>query len=334
MKIFISHSSKNKDIGNCFVKLLRGIGISENEIIFTSNKAYGIPVGQNIFNWLKSQIIEKPFVIYLLSNEYYKSVACLNEMGAAWIIENEHLAIFTQDFKIESMEFQNGAIDPRELGCFVDDEEGMHSLIQVLSKHFKTSESRILINQQVKEFISCVAAYKDKPKATTESRNAMHKAESETKIDFFDSLTELSEAYKEEKRNAEVLRKQNKPSNIFQIFCDSLKNGKLSDEEIILIYYVIENSRYKLKIGWQMDDEIRNIRDWEEVNEIQNLLSNKYESVTRKLQLRNFVFVSAETSSGNPKEIQFWEDIAENFLNFPDVLMEIIKNTVAKYDAN
>ena len=67
MKIFISHSSKNYFYGDKLVDLLRNVGIKENEIIYTSNTAYGIPVAQNIFNWLKSQITEKPFVIYLLS---------------------------------------------------------------------------------------------------------------------------------------------------------------------------------------------------------------------------------------------------------------------------
>ena len=67
MKIFISHTSKNKDYGNLLVDLLRNIGVKDIEIIFTSNIAFGIPVGKNIFNWLKSQIEEKPFVIYLLS---------------------------------------------------------------------------------------------------------------------------------------------------------------------------------------------------------------------------------------------------------------------------
>src|SRR5690606_19764724 len=90
MKIFISHSSRNKNYGNALVDLLIGVGISGDKIIFTSNDAYGIPTGQNIFTWLKSEINEKPYVIYLLSPEYYSSVACLNEMGAAWIVENEH----------------------------------------------------------------------------------------------------------------------------------------------------------------------------------------------------------------------------------------------------
>lgn len=64
MKIFISHSSKNKDYGNHLVQLLRVLGIKENEIKFTSNVAFGIPVAKNIFNWLKPQIEDKPFVIY------------------------------------------------------------------------------------------------------------------------------------------------------------------------------------------------------------------------------------------------------------------------------
>mgnify|MGYP001048783692 CR=1 FL=1 len=59
MKIFISHSSRNKFYGEKLVDLLKSVGVKENEIIFTSNAAYGIPVGQNIFNWLKSQITEK-----------------------------------------------------------------------------------------------------------------------------------------------------------------------------------------------------------------------------------------------------------------------------------
>ncbi len=48
---------------------------------------------ENIFKWLKGRISEKPFVIYLLSPEYFSSVACLNEMGAAWVVENQHVAI-------------------------------------------------------------------------------------------------------------------------------------------------------------------------------------------------------------------------------------------------
>ena len=168
MKIFITHSSKNKDYGNHLVELLRGVGVKENEIIFTSNVAYGIPVAKNIFNWLKTQIGEKPFVIYLLSKEYYESVACLNEMGAAWIVENEHAAIFTPNFNLSSKEFQNGALDPREIGFKINDEDRIVSFIQILSKNFEITRKSVLISQSVKKFIKNVGEIKqetpdDKP---------------------------------------------------------------------------------------------------------------------------------------------------------------------------
>ncbi|NDY72253.1 hypothetical protein DO021_00105 [Desulfobacter hydrogenophilus] len=136
MKIFISHSSKNKDYGTLLVELLRNLGIREDEIIFTSNVAYGIPVGQNIFHWLKYQIEEKPFVVYLLSEQYYESIACLNEMGAAWIVENNHAAIFIPDFDLSSKEFQSGALDPREIGFHINDEERVFILYSITINYF------------------------------------------------------------------------------------------------------------------------------------------------------------------------------------------------------
>ena len=153
MKIFISHSSKNKNYGNEFVNLLTGVGANGEDIIFTSNDAYGIPIGENIFQWLKNRIAEKPHVIYLLSPEYYKSVACLNEMGAAWVIENKHTMIFTLDFQLDSYEFQNGAIDPREIGFYIDNQSKLIAFIESLRNDFNITTNQVLINQKISIFL-------------------------------------------------------------------------------------------------------------------------------------------------------------------------------------
>lgn len=166
MKIFISHSSENKVYGDAIVELLRAIGIPENEIIYTSNTAYGIPIGQNIFNWLKCQITENPYVIYLLSKEYYSSIACLNEMGAAWVIENMHTVIFTPGFDLSSKEFQSGAIDPREMGFFVNDEEKLISFIDQLKTHFSISKKTVLVNQAVKKYLNTIKSNTSTTKIT------------------------------------------------------------------------------------------------------------------------------------------------------------------------
>ncbi|MGN0245845.1 MAG: hypothetical protein ACI4DK_07760 [Lachnospiraceae bacterium] len=44
MKIFISHSSKDKIYGDLLVELLKGLGLRRDEIIYTSNDLYGIPL--------------------------------------------------------------------------------------------------------------------------------------------------------------------------------------------------------------------------------------------------------------------------------------------------
>lgn len=166
MKIFISHASANKQYGDALVELLRGIGVNEEEIIYTSNPAYGIPISQNIFKWLKTQITEKPFVIYLLSKEYYSSIACLNEMGAAWVIENEHATIFTPGFDINSKEFQNGAIDPREIGFYLDNQERLLTFIQLLQLHFTISKNSVILHQKVTDFLKRVTEVSKHPATT------------------------------------------------------------------------------------------------------------------------------------------------------------------------
>ncbi|MGR5903129.1 TIR domain-containing protein [Bacillus cereus] len=122
-KIFISHSSKDKKYGEALVKFLRGLGLQRNQIIFTSDDDYGIPLDMNIFEYLKAQINEGAYMIYLLSNNYYDSVACLNEMGAAWVVQNDYTVIGIPDFSFDNPKFSSGAIDPRRIGFTLDNKK-------------------------------------------------------------------------------------------------------------------------------------------------------------------------------------------------------------------
>lgn len=158
MKIFISHSSKNAVYGQALVNLLTGVGVDHDSIVFTSDTSYGIPVGKNIFDWLKAQISDRPFVIFLLSPEYYSSVACLNEMGAAWVVENQHAAIFTPNFDLDDANFRNGALDPREIGFLINDEERVTEFIDSLKENFPITNKPIVINRKLKEFLETVSA--------------------------------------------------------------------------------------------------------------------------------------------------------------------------------
>lgn len=325
MKIFISHSSRNKDYGNHLVDLLRGLGIKENEIIFTSNVAYGIPVAQNIFNWLKSQIEEKPFVIYLLSKEYYESVACLNEMGAAWIVENEHAAIFTPNFNLSSKEFQNGALDPREIGFKINDEDRIMSFIQILSKNFEITGNPVIISQSVKKFIRAIDGIKQE---TVELKQAPKKVV-------------IKEATTPEKIDKDLIPKVSSNTiklnngDLYSKFLGLIAADKLKQDELLLLHYIIDTSNVKLMTGWQEDLEISKIKEWEKINDIKDILSKNYPSVIRRIELRGFTEVSQVTSSDKPKEVKLKDEIAVNVLDLPnDVLSkieEVVKNNFYEY---
>ena len=316
MKIFISHSSRNKFYGDKLVDLLRSVGVKENEIIFTSNTAYGIPIGQNIFNWLKSQISEKPFVIYLLSEEYFQSIACLNEMGAAWIIENKHAALFTPNFNLLSKEFQNGALDPREIGFYITDEERILSFLHLISEDFEISKSHIIISQSIKRFLSEIGNHKIeivKPVASEVVKN------------------QVEHIIKEEiQKTTPTKTISTSQTDLFSKFTNLIITEKLKDDELILLHYIIETGRFKLMTGWQEQTEIANIKEWEIINEIGNKLSQNYTSILKRFELRGFTEVSAITSSNNPKELKIKDEISEHLLDLTDNVLNVIMEGVKK----
>jgi hypothetical protein len=84
--VFISHSSKDKEIANAIVNLLEhGIGLPEDEIFCSSVEGYGVPSGKDFLSFIKDQIEEPKIVILLLTPSYWESKFCLCEMGAAWV---------------------------------------------------------------------------------------------------------------------------------------------------------------------------------------------------------------------------------------------------------
>lgn len=329
MKIFISHSSANKQYGEALVELLRGVGINENEIIFSSNTAYGIPTGQNIFNWLKSQINEKPFVIYLLSPDYYASIACLNEMGAAWIVENEHTMLFLPNFDLNSKEFRSGAIDPREIGFFINDEERILMFIDQLSNHFTISKSSVIINQKVRRYLQEIKSFENlnnAPKA-----NPISQQVSTPKV--VPIPKDHRETTSDKATPQEVIVKKktvNIVDNSLSKFTNDILAKKLKDEELLLLHYIIETGKAKLMIGWQTQNEIENIKNWEEIQELNNHLSRNYETAIRKFELRNYTEVSAVTSSDNPKEVKLRPEILANIIDLPKEVKDIIDEAVTR----
>lgn len=114
--IFISHKSSDSKYGEIIRNLLIQIGIRNNEIVFTSNPSNKIPFGSNIFEYLREKIHSETYVLYLLSNDYFKSTACLNEMGAAWVSQANNNSLFVPDFDYNDPDYINSCLDTKNMG--------------------------------------------------------------------------------------------------------------------------------------------------------------------------------------------------------------------------
>lgn len=118
MKIFISHAEKDREIIDKFVDLLFDIGLVKDDIFYSSEPDLGVPNGKNIYDYLGEMFDSELYVLFMLSDNYYSSVACLNEMGAVWIKRTKYITFLLPGFDFQEIK---GAIDPRQISIKLDD---------------------------------------------------------------------------------------------------------------------------------------------------------------------------------------------------------------------
>lgn len=124
--LFISHSSKDEDFAESFVILLRSIGFNKKNLFCSSVDGYGIDEGCDIYETLRSKFQQyNIYVVFLLSDDYYKSPACLNEMGAAWVLKSDYSTVLLPGFEIPSIK---GAISPNKLAIIINDKHVRNTL--------------------------------------------------------------------------------------------------------------------------------------------------------------------------------------------------------------
>ncbi len=117
-KLFISHSHADVSYVKAIVDLLESIGLPENAIVCSSVAPYCIPLNEEIYEWLADRFRkDKLWVLFILSKDYYRSVACLNEMGATWVTKSEHTEILLPGFDYNEVA---GCISSHQIGIKLD----------------------------------------------------------------------------------------------------------------------------------------------------------------------------------------------------------------------
>jgi len=112
---------------------------------------------------------------------------------------------------------------------------------------------------------------------------------------------------------------------------DNLIKKGFSPEDILLLKYIMDLSRNTLYAGWQASQEVDMIRNWEEINELDNSLSQKYTDLLNKLFIRKFIEVKEVTLYGNPKEFKISPVFLQSLQSISSESKNVIQRIVEKH---
>lgn len=116
--LFISHSEKDSNIVSDFVDLLYSIGLNEDNMFCSSRTEIGVPLREDIYDYLRNLLDSDTIIpIFMLSENYYNSPACLNEMGAVWIKQKDYFTFLLPNFEFKQIK---GAINPNRKSIKLD----------------------------------------------------------------------------------------------------------------------------------------------------------------------------------------------------------------------
>jgi hypothetical protein len=101
-------------------KFITGLGLKNDQLIYTSHPLHKIPLDANIYEYLRKNINRKIFMIILWSDKYLDSPACLNEMGAAWVTQSDYTNIYTPKFQFGNPKYHECAVDTRKMGAVLN----------------------------------------------------------------------------------------------------------------------------------------------------------------------------------------------------------------------
>lgn len=132
--IFLSHKSDDKKYGDALRDFIVGLGVNNNQLIYTSHPLHKIPLDANIYDYLRQHINSKIFMIILWSNKYLDSPACLNEMGAAWVTRADYTNIYVPSFSFGNPKYHECAVDTRKMGAVLNGDEHCKASMRELKK--------------------------------------------------------------------------------------------------------------------------------------------------------------------------------------------------------
>lgn len=193
MKIFVSHSSKDKDCAAAFVEMLRaGLLIPPAQIRCTSVDGFKLSVGSNADERLRSEVFGCDIFVGLLSAEGMASVYVMFELGARWGSGRYMAPVRIAGFQNRDLKAPLSAIHSAD-GC---SEAEVHQLLGEMASQLKIQlQAPQAYLKQLREFVrhaSTIENTLQHSAPTNPTSNATHsKTETGLRADIISAIQQL-----------------------------------------------------------------------------------------------------------------------------------------------
>lgn len=162
-KIFLSHSSEDKKLVDSFMDnlLINVLGISSNDIFYTSGEGTKIKSGEDWRQAIKDNLLTVDVIILFITPNYKKSEICLNEMGAAWACGKTVLPVIVPPISYGSVGVIMNITQIEKL----DDEQGLDRIKDLIVEKFNIDNTSVKSDRwtcKKKQFLMEVENYMEK----------------------------------------------------------------------------------------------------------------------------------------------------------------------------
>lgn len=224
--LFISHASKDEQYVKELVNLLVPLHIPN--IVCSSLNGYHIPNDVDIYDYLRDQLSSNGRVVFVLSNNYYNSVACLNEMGACWVLNKNYTTILTPSFEYAEI---TGAVNPNQMAFKLNDQDRLCEFVEDIKKEFDTKG---LPTMKFAELV-------------TQTISNINELSYDEKVKIENALVEVESCRNKDGKLSVALRIINPTKNRIKVesilfdFIDASKNSFTVEKEVDLTLHKEEN---------------------------------------------------------------------------------------------
>src|SRR5690606_3130302 len=143
----------------------------------------------------------------------------------------------------------------------------MLSFIHHLDQFFSVTKNPVIINQKLKKYLREIESLKQVVTKPVEFGGLILDLPRKQEMQTVPHI-------KQENIVSPATIKSNVANDLYSKFLDDIISKKIKTEEILLACYLNDTGRGKLMTGWQEHLEVSNIKAWEEVNGIDNVLSS------------------------------------------------------------